>query len=254
MTDSPYAAPHAPTEPKLIDCKACSKPISLNAESCPHCGEPLESGGKNKGIAALLAFFLGFLGIHRFYLGQWWGVFYLLLFWTGLPGLVAFVESIVFLMTSPETWRGKYGGSGRVNGAIVAIVLVVGVFWFIAIIGILAAVSIPAYQDYTIRAKVTESILQAGSAKQAVDSYYSQYNEFPESNEAANFYFDSSPTTKTIEISYDGHVVLTLSDGMPQNVAGSTIVFAPDVQGNALVWECTQGTLEARYRPSSCRP
>lgn len=65
--------------------------------------------GKNKVVAGLLALFLGGLGIHRFYLGQWWGIFYLLFIWTFIPPLVAFVEAIVFLVSSDEAWARKYG-------------------------------------------------------------------------------------------------------------------------------------------------
>jgi TM2 domain-containing membrane protein YozV len=66
---------------------------------------------KDKIVAALLAIFLGALGIHRFYLGQWWGLLYLLFCWTGIPSLVSFIEGIVFLLTSDEVWDMKYGSN-----------------------------------------------------------------------------------------------------------------------------------------------
>ena len=59
--------------------------------------------------AGLLALFVGGLGIHRFYLGQWWGLFYLLFFWTFIPAIIAFFEGIVFLCTSDEAWNLRYG-------------------------------------------------------------------------------------------------------------------------------------------------
>ena len=60
-------------------------------------------------VAGTLALFLGGLGIHRFYLGQWWGVFYLLLCWTLVPSIIAFIEGIVFFSTSDENWDRKFG-------------------------------------------------------------------------------------------------------------------------------------------------
>ena len=53
----------------------------------------------------------------------------------------------------------------------------------VAIIGILAAVAIPAYQDYTIRAQVSEGLTLAGQAKSAVSEYYSEHGAWPNGNE-----------------------------------------------------------------------
>jgi len=96
----------------MVHCRGCGREIHPTAPVCPHCGarqtgRPRE--GKNKVVAGLLAIFLGGFGLHRFYLGQWWGFFYLLLFWTAIPALVSFVEGIVFLMTSDAAWDEKYG-------------------------------------------------------------------------------------------------------------------------------------------------
>ena len=64
---------------------------------------------KNKITAALLAIFLGSLGIHRFYLGQTGlGITYLLFSWTLIPGFVAFIDFICFLVTDEETFNQKY--------------------------------------------------------------------------------------------------------------------------------------------------
>jgi TM2 domain-containing membrane protein YozV len=69
----------------------------------------VEGQGKNKILAGLLALFLGGFGIHRFYLGQWWGLFYLLFVWTFIPSFIAFIESIVFFCASDAEWEKKYG-------------------------------------------------------------------------------------------------------------------------------------------------
>jgi TM2 domain-containing membrane protein YozV len=73
---------------------------------------PLTSqvGQKNRIVAALLAFFLGGFGAHKFYLGRiGWGILYLLFFWTLIPGIIAFVEFIIYLCTSDEDFARKYG-------------------------------------------------------------------------------------------------------------------------------------------------
>lgn len=65
--------------------------------------------GKNKWVAFVLALLLGGIGVHKFYLGKYaQGIIYLILFWTFIPGIVAFIESLVYLYTPPETFRERY--------------------------------------------------------------------------------------------------------------------------------------------------
>lgn len=64
---------------------------------------------KSKTTAIVLAFLLGGLGIHRFYLGQTGlGILYLVFCWTLIPALVAFVDFILLLVMSDETFNQKY--------------------------------------------------------------------------------------------------------------------------------------------------
>ncbi|MFN0201517.1 MAG: NINE protein [Bacteroidia bacterium] len=64
---------------------------------------------KNKITAALLAFFLGTFGVHRFYLGQGGlGILYFLFFWTGIPSLVSFIDFIVLLAMDEQGFNLKY--------------------------------------------------------------------------------------------------------------------------------------------------
>ncbi|MEL6938301.1 MAG: NINE protein [Cyanobacteria bacterium J06598_1] len=64
---------------------------------------------KNKFVAALLAFFLGWFGVHKFYLGETGlGFLYLLLFWTAIPRIVSFIEGIILLCTSDRVFDAKY--------------------------------------------------------------------------------------------------------------------------------------------------
>lgn len=102
-------------------CTECGAVIRRNAEICPRCGvrqfgSPSGLGvapnGKSRVVAALLAFFLGGFGAHKFYLGQvGMGLLYLLFFWTAIPAIVAFVEFILLLVMSDEVFARKYGGA-----------------------------------------------------------------------------------------------------------------------------------------------
>lgn len=111
----------APAISKPLDqkyCSGCGLLIHKEAMACPSCGAPqgvlrgqssYVPAPKSKVTAALLALFLGGIGIHKFYLGRaGWGVVYLLLFWTFIPAIVAFVEAIVYLTMSDEAFYDKY--------------------------------------------------------------------------------------------------------------------------------------------------
>ncbi len=100
----------------MIYCKGCGKEIHETANVCPHCGARQSgvgqsSGGpKSKIVAFVLAWFLGWIGVHHFYLGNTGkGILYLLFFWTGIPCIVGVVEGIVYLSTNDNKWNQQYG-------------------------------------------------------------------------------------------------------------------------------------------------
>jgi len=72
-------------------------------------GGMVRTGNRTKGTAAILAFFLGGLGAHKFYLGQWiWGLIYLFFCWTFVPSIIGFLEGILYLLTSEHAFDMKY--------------------------------------------------------------------------------------------------------------------------------------------------
>ncbi len=149
MSD-PYNTPQGNLETNLVYCRDCGAKISKNAASCPACGAPQSINGRNKVVAALLALFLGGFGLHRFYLGQWWGILYLLFIWTSIPSIISFIEAIVFLFTSEQSWNEKYGNK---KGSSALVLILVSFLLIIPLMGILAAIAIPSYQDYVDKAK-----------------------------------------------------------------------------------------------------
>lgn len=71
---------------------------------------------KNKMTAGLLALFVGVFGVHKFYLKQTGiGVVYLLFCWTGIPGIIAFIEAIIILTMSDDDFNAKYNGTANVQ-------------------------------------------------------------------------------------------------------------------------------------------
>lgn len=110
----------------LIQCRECGKEISDQAVSCPGCGCPTGTHSasattqvvtvastKSRGVAILLALFLGGVGGHKFYLGRVGpGMFYLLFCWTLIPALLAVFDIIGLALTSEQAFQQKYGNPG----------------------------------------------------------------------------------------------------------------------------------------------
>ena len=149
MEAQPYQVPESCLEPQHVYCRFCAGQIAPLDKNCGHCRADQNLNSKSKGIAVTLALLLGSFGMHRFYLGQWWGIFYLLFYWTGVPFLIGLIEALVFLFTSKTTWDLKYGNVKHSSLALAVVGVLVGVM----LIGILAAVAIPAYRDYQTRAE-----------------------------------------------------------------------------------------------------
>ncbi|MGE0385011.1 MAG: pilin [Gammaproteobacteria bacterium] len=127
----------------------------------------------------------------------------------------------------------------------------------VAIIGILAAVAIPAYSDYTIRAKVTEGLNLAAAAKTAVSEFFASKGSIPTSNATAGLAAATSITgnaVKSVAVGNSGKITVTFSDGNSA-LNSKTLILAPTTASGAVKWSCsaTGGTLANKYLPSSCR-
>ncbi len=122
----------------------------------------------------------------------------------------------------------------------------------VAIVGILAAVAIPAYQDYTVRARVTEGLSLASAAKVTVAE-----NAANGSALAAG-YTAPAATLNVTSVAIDAGGLITVT--LTTKAGGGTVVFTPApvlVAGtppnDRITWTCTGGTLAQKYRPAECR-
>ena len=131
-------------------CSSCGEIIKKKAVICPKCGVR-QQAELSKVALLLLTFFLGGIGGHKFYTGKYLqGALYFVFFWTGIPGLIALVEFIIYACTSKEKLQEKYKPGGSI--ALILIIVFVGFMFFIAVIGILAAIAIPNFIAYRNRA------------------------------------------------------------------------------------------------------
>ncbi|HEZ2906752.1 TPA: pilin [Neisseria meningitidis] len=118
----------------------------------------------------------------------------------------------------------------------------------IAIVGILAAVALPAYQDYTARAQVSEAILLAEGQKSAVTEYYLNHGEWPDGNSNAGVASSSTIKGKYVEKVEVAKGVITatmLSTGVNNEIQGKKLSLWAKRQNGSVKWFCGQPVARA---------
>jgi type IV pilus assembly protein PilA len=137
----------------------------------------------------------------------------------------------------------------------------------VAIIGILAAVALPAYQDYTIRAKMSEVILAASACRTSITEVYQSGGTPPSANGWGCENTTGSRYVKQIDTDANGVITVTIAAGInAADVDGKLVVLMPYIDGSAAdsstmmgqgvnMWKCgdTGTTLAPKYLPGSCR-
>jgi len=127
----------------------------------------------------------------------------------------------------------------------------------VAIIGILAAVAIPAYQDYIARSQVSEAISLTAGGKTPLAEYYADKGVWPTTasdvmGTTSGKYVSGISITTGAGIS--GALALTATmqtSNVNSAIAGSTLILSTADGGKA--WSCTGGSITAKYKPASCR-
>ena len=135
----------------------------------------------------------------------------------------------------------------------------------VAIIGILAAIAIPAYQNYTIRAQVSEGLSLADGAKTAVAEYLSNTGKWPTANGSAGLASAGSiggNYVSSVDVKTSGLIVMTFGgtgtygSKANANISGKELeLSATTTGGGSIKWTCKGGpssAIPAQYLPSSC--
>ena len=125
----------------------------------------------------------------------------------------------------------------------------------VAIIGILAAIALPAYQDYANRAKVSEVVVAADACKTAVTEYYASAGSLPADTSVAGCVNAATRYVSSVSVT-SGVVTVTAQSTGTTAIDDKTLVFTPNPTsaGPTLAWSCnTVSTIETKYRPQVCR-
>ncbi|HBQ39897.1 MAG TPA: pilin [Halieaceae bacterium] len=130
----------------------------------------------------------------------------------------------------------------------------------IAIVGILAAIALPAYQDYTVRAKMSEPLATLAEAKTTIAEYYSAVGRLPTAAAAGiNAFPDKEIVKSIVYTSGTSGPLLTaiVQDGIIPGAAGDSFVLSGTTRSDRSIdWKCKPAgsdAIPAKYLPANCR-
>ncbi len=127
----------------------------------------------------------------------------------------------------------------------------------VAIIGILAAIAIPAYRDYTIRAQVSEGLNLTGACKAAVTEYYQDQGVFPADNVTAGLEAAANirgKYTTQVAVLANGVCAATYGNEANANITGAVLSMTPTNNAGSVSWDCTGAApLVNKWLPAACR-
>ncbi len=126
----------------------------------------------------------------------------------------------------------------------------------VAIIAILAAIAIPAYQDYVIRSQVSEGIVLADAGKLAVWDYWSNTGSLPTGNGSAGMASPASITGNYVSSVTVTKGLITVAYAGPKTntaIKSDTLLLSPITSAGSMTWTCKSNNLPGKYLPSSCR-
>jgi type IV pilus assembly protein PilA len=127
----------------------------------------------------------------------------------------------------------------------------------VAIIAILAAIAIPAYQDYVVRSQVSEGSVLADGAKTAMAEFYANTGHFPKTNTSAGLATAASikgEYVSSIDVATLGKITATYSGAKANSaITGKTLIYSAVPNSGSVEWHCKGGSVDSKYVPTSCR-
>lgn len=144
---------------------------------------------------------------------------------------------------------GELSGKGGTSNIAIIILLI---FVLIALLGIIAAIAIPAYQDYTTKARVAQAYELGRSAADSVTRYYNLHQALPGDLGVAGFASSLPPSVREVGMNnQNGTLTITLDGAV---AGGKSFALEPALdEGGQLYWSCTSAEVGDRYLPQACR-
>lgn len=210
-----------------------------------------ESGGQISFLRALGRNLGRYLSGLIFYVG------YMMAGWTARKQALHDVIATTFVVrkNSLESWQEGHAVGAPTSLPAWAIVLMVFVGCFFAMVPILAAISIPAYQSYLVKAQVAEAMLVSTDARRAVEQYELSHGMPPADNAAIGM---GSPEqihgryVASVEVA-NGDVVAHFGEHAAQTLQNRSVTFTPVVNGQSIHWTCASENIAVSNLPLACR-
>ena len=164
------------------------------------------------------------------------------------------IGSIKMRASSPEEQQLEVARAGGTS----VVGIVVGVLFLVVpfVGGIIAAISIPAYNDYTVRAQVSEGLNLSGGAKAAVIEYYQDRGEWPADNATAGLasadqIYGKYVSSVRVE---NGEISVIYGNDANSDIYGATLTLQPEAGSGYVSWTCSSRDIQAKNLPAACRP
>ncbi len=173
-----------------------------------------------------------------------------------IGGITLFFFNTYYLQ-SVLTWIGRWRRTGQTEPAPPKAIIWLLMFAPVCSVAILAAIALPAYQDYVSRVQVSEGISISRDVRSNVASYYAEHGSYPIDNEDAELPPSNEIQGKFVSmVDVDhGKVVVLYGSGMAnRRLIGKSLVFLPTPDGDKMTWDCkSESTVDERFLPVSCR-
>lgn len=233
-------------------CENCATECNTHTLRCEKCGHVSSRFTYRSRVAAsALALFGGALGLHRFYLGQWRGVIYLLFCWTPVPWLVALVECIIFMTTDQRRWNQRYNhgiGNGHESARVLAVFLITG---FLLIAGALITSLYIPFKAFSDLSGLQNQVRASQTLGKSAQRYIQQTGRRP--SQLSDLSLPGAFTEK-----YGQHIQIVRGRISMQfdnagNASAGELIMEPVIVGDEVLWDCSESTVPAVFHPNICK-
>lgn len=199
-----------------------------------------EHAASSLGVLLVTVFYIGIFVVPAMYANTW--------YYNHARKKIAETE---IYANNPQKRFGILAGRGGTSSILLFILLFFGVFMMI---GMLAAVAIPAYQGYVNKSKNLQAYMIGKQASDAVGDYYLQHHKAPASLADTSFHSSLPKTVQDVSFDYQAGVVVVEMPSLSADDTSPKLIFTPHLQGSQqVVWTCSSEAIPPRQLPKDCQ-